>query len=45
MLFPVTEYGTPFSKKGFGNGSRERCNEATVPYRSTHGLRKYAATA
>lgn len=44
LTFLVTEYGKPFTKAGFGNWFRERCNEAGLPNCSAHGLRKFAAT-
>lgn len=39
----VTEYGKPFSKAGFGNWFRDRCNEAGLQHCSAHGLRKALA--
>lgn len=39
----VTEYGKPFSEKGFGNWFRGRCDEADLPHCTAHGLRKAAA--
>ncbi len=44
MTFLVTEYGKPFTAKGFGNWFRERCNEANLPHCTAHGLRKAGAT-
>ena len=41
--FLVTEYGRPFSKKGFGNWFRDRCDEAGLNHCSAHGLRKAIA--
>lgn len=38
--FLLTEHGKPFSKAGFGNWFRERCNEAGLKHCSIHGLRK-----
>jgi integrase len=39
----VTDFGKPFSKAGFGNWFRERCDEAGLPQCSAHGLRKAIA--
>jgi integrase len=44
MTFLVTERGKPFTRAGFGNWFRDRCNEAGLPQCSAHGLRKAAAT-
>jgi integrase len=44
MTFLVTERGKPFTAAGFGNWFRDRCNEASLPQCSAHGLRKAAAT-
>jgi integrase len=44
MTFLVTEFGKPFTAPGFGNWFRRRCNEASLPQCSAHGLRKLAAT-
>ncbi len=44
LVFLVTEYGKPFSTKGFGNKMRAWCDEAGLPQCSAHGLRKAAAT-
>jgi integrase len=41
--FLLTEFGHPFSAKGFGNWFRRRCNEAGLPQCSAHGLRKAAS--
>jgi integrase len=38
--FLVTEYGKPFTRAGFGNWFRDRCDEADLPQCSAHGLRK-----
>lgn len=38
--FLVTEYGKPFTAKGFGNWFRDRCDEAGLPQCTAHGLRK-----
>ncbi|MEM9499177.1 MAG: tyrosine-type recombinase/integrase [Pseudomonadota bacterium] len=44
--FLVTEYGNPFSVKGFGNKFREWCDEAGLPQRcAMHGLRKAGSVA
>jgi integrase len=39
----VTDFGKPFSKAGFGNWFRDRCDEAGLPQCSAHGLRKAIA--
>jgi len=44
LAFLVTEYGKPFSTKGFGNKMRGWCDQAGLPQCSAHGLRKAAAT-
>jgi integrase len=44
LTFLVTEYGKPFSDKGFGNWFRDRCDEAGLPQCTAHGLRKMGAT-
>jgi integrase/recombinase XerD len=44
LAFLVTEYGRPFSTKGFGNKMRVWCDQAGLPQCSAHGLRKAAAT-
>ena len=44
LAFLVTEYGRPFSTKGFGNKMRGWCDAAGLPQCSAHGLRKAAAT-
>lgn len=41
--FLVTEYGKPFTKEGFGNWFRDKCDEAGLPDCSAHGLRKALA--
>lgn len=38
-----TSHGKPFTRAGFGNWFRERCDEAGVT-KSSHGLRKLSAT-
>jgi integrase len=40
LTFLVTEYGQPFTDKGFGGWFRKRCDEAGLPQCSAHGLRK-----
>jgi site-specific recombinase XerD len=45
LTFLVTGRGSrPFTRAGFGNWFRERCNEADLPHCSAHGLRKAGAT-
>jgi integrase len=44
MTFLMNERGKPFTPAGFGNWFRARCNEASLPQCSAHGLRKAAAT-
>ena len=44
LTFLVTQYGKPFTIKGFGNWFRARCNEANLPQCTAHGLRKAGAT-
>ena len=44
LTFLVTQYGKPFTAKGFGNWFRDRCNEAGLPHCTAHGLRKAGAT-
>jgi len=44
QTFLTTSRGTPFSSQTFGNWFRMACNEAGLPNRSAHGLRKTAAT-
>ena len=43
MTFLMTQFGKPFTAAGFGNWFRERCNEASLPHCSAHGLRKAAS--
>lgn len=43
LTFLVTEYGKPFTDKGFGGWFRKRCDEAGLPNCSAHGLRKACA--
>jgi integrase len=40
MCFIVTEWGRPFSVKGFGGWFREQCDAAGLPKCTAHGLRK-----
>lgn len=42
--FLETEYGQPFSAKGFGERMRKWCDEAGLPQCTSHGVRKIAAT-
>jgi len=44
LTFLVTNYGRPFTAKGFQNWFRARCNEANLPHCTAHGLRKAGAT-
>jgi integrase len=44
LTFLMTELGSPFKAGGFRNWFRHRCNEAGLPHRSAHGLRKLGAT-
>lgn len=43
LVFLLTEFGKPFTRKGFGNKVRQWCDEAGLPDCSAHGLRKAAA--
>jgi site-specific recombinase XerD len=43
LTFLVTEYGRPFSYKGFGAKFRQWCDEAGLLHCSIHGLRKAGA--
>jgi integrase len=43
QTFLVTEYGKPFTKGGFGNWFRDRCDEAGLNHCTAHGLRKAIA--
>lgn len=43
LVFLLTGYGKPFTRKGFGNKMRQWCDEAGLPQCSAHGLRKAAA--
>lgn len=40
LCFIVTEYGKPFSVKGFGGWFRDQCDAAGLPQCTAHGLRK-----
>ncbi len=40
LCFLVTEWGKPFSVKGFGNWMRDMCDRAGLPQCTAHGLRK-----
>lgn len=40
MCFIMTEWGRPFSVKGFGGWFREQCDAAGLPKCTAHGLRK-----
>jgi integrase len=44
LTFLVTEYGKPFTTKGFQNWFRPRCDEANLLHCTAHGLRKAGAT-
>jgi integrase len=44
LTFLETEYHKPFTSGGFGNWFRDRCDEAGLPMRTAHGLKKAAAT-
>jgi integrase len=44
LTFLVNDYGQPFTRAGFGNWFRDRCDEARLPQCSAHGLRKLGAT-
>jgi integrase len=43
LTFLVTAYDKPFTRNGFGNWFRKRCDEAGLPQCSAHGLRKAGA--
>jgi integrase len=43
LTFLMTEQGKPFTAAGFGNWFRDRCDEASLPECSAHGLRKAGA--
>ncbi|SMC75946.1 tyrosine-type recombinase/integrase [Novosphingobium sp. B1] len=40
LCFILTEWGKPFTVKGFGNWFRDQCNAAGLPRCTAHGLRK-----
>lgn len=40
LCFIVTEWGRPFSVKGFGGWFRDQCDAAGLPQCTAHGLRK-----
>lgn len=40
MCFIMTEWGKPFTVKGFGNWFRDQCDAAGLPHCASHGLRK-----
>lgn len=42
LCFILTEWGRPFSTKGFGGWFRDQCNAAGLPHCTAHGLRKAA---
>jgi len=44
LTFLQTEYGKAFTPAGFGNWFRDRCDEAGLPMRTAHGLKKAGAT-
>ncbi|WP_454628461.1 hypothetical protein [Bradyrhizobium cenepequi] len=44
MTFLVTEAGKPFSEAGVGNWFRDRCDDASLPMCTAHGLKKAGAT-
>jgi integrase len=45
LTFLVTEYGKPFTPRGFSNYFRDQCDLAGIPKNlSAHGLRKAGAT-
>jgi integrase len=39
----VTEFGKPFSEKGFGNWFKKQCVRADLPHCTAHGVRKSTA--
>src|SRR5262249_25173029 len=43
LTFLVTEFGKPFTAKGFGNAFKDWCRQANLPHCSAHGLRKATA--
>jgi hypothetical protein len=40
LTFLVTEFGKPFSAKGFRSKMRQWCDTAGLPHCTAHGLRK-----
>jgi integrase len=44
LTFLVTEFGKPFSGKGFGSKFKAWCKQAGLPQCACHGLRKAGAT-
>jgi integrase len=40
LCYLATEYGKPFTVKGFGGWFRDQCNAAGLPRCTAHGLRK-----
>jgi hypothetical protein len=40
LCFLITEWGRPFSVKGFGGWFRDQCDAAGLPQCTAHGLRK-----
>lgn len=44
LTYLVTEYGRPFSVKGFGNWFNGKCKAAGLAHCTAHGLRKAGAT-
>jgi len=40
LCFLLTEWGRPFSVKGFGGWFRDQCDAAGLPKCTAHGLRK-----
>ena len=43
LTYLVTDFGKPFSSKGFSSKMRQWCNEADLPHCTAHGLRKAGA--
>jgi integrase len=44
LFFLTSEYGQPFSIKGFGARFKKWCEAASLPHCSAHGVRKAAST-
>lgn len=40
LCFLINEQGKPFTRAGFGNWFREKCDDAGLPHCTAHGLRK-----